>query len=401
MKIFMIAPEPFFEPRGTPISVYQRLKILSKLGHEVDLLTYHLGTEISIPGVETHRIRGIPWIREVKIGPSFAKVPLDILLFLKAVKMLLGNRYDVIHSHEEAAFFCPLLSFLFATPHLYDMHSNLPQQFRNSKYGHWSLVVWLFELFERWVLKTSDVVVTIGSDLQKRVSQINPQAVQFLIENLPIDRSTPLSQGLTVNELKERLQINGSSPIVYTGSFESYQGIGLLLEAAAILNQYDDDIVFIMVGGIPDQVAYWQKEVRELGLVDRFRFVGRVPTDDVIAYLELADVVVSPRRTGTSIPLKIYAYLQAGRPTLATNIDAHTQVLTDETALLVEATAEAFAEGVLRLVRSPELMQQMGIQARKFAADNYDPAQQMAKLDCAYQAIWAVESASEYTTCSK
>ncbi|MCC7032558.1 MAG: glycosyl transferase family 1, partial [Acidobacteria bacterium] len=33
MRILMLAPEPFFEPRGTPFSEYHRLKALSELGH--------------------------------------------------------------------------------------------------------------------------------------------------------------------------------------------------------------------------------------------------------------------------------------------------------------------------------------------------------------------------------
>ena len=37
MKILMIAPEPFFEPRGTPFSEYYRIRALSALGHEIDL----------------------------------------------------------------------------------------------------------------------------------------------------------------------------------------------------------------------------------------------------------------------------------------------------------------------------------------------------------------------------
>lgn len=51
MKILMISPEPFFEPRGTPISVYQRLQALSALGYQVDLLTYHVGQDVDIPGL--------------------------------------------------------------------------------------------------------------------------------------------------------------------------------------------------------------------------------------------------------------------------------------------------------------------------------------------------------------
>jgi hypothetical protein len=39
MHILMIAPEPFFEPRGTPFSEYHRIKALLALGHTVDLVT--------------------------------------------------------------------------------------------------------------------------------------------------------------------------------------------------------------------------------------------------------------------------------------------------------------------------------------------------------------------------
>ena len=110
MRILMLAPQPILEPRGTPISVYQRLVALSTLKHEVDLVTYHLGSEIQIPGVTVHRIPAVPVIKEVKPGPSWPKVLLDGLLFGKAFIMLCSRRYDVIHSHEEAAFLAMLLS---------------------------------------------------------------------------------------------------------------------------------------------------------------------------------------------------------------------------------------------------------------------------------------------------
>ena len=66
MKILMIAPQPFFEPRGTPISVYQRVNALSKLGHEVDLVTYHLGSTPDIPNVNVHRTMKVPFINQIK-----------------------------------------------------------------------------------------------------------------------------------------------------------------------------------------------------------------------------------------------------------------------------------------------------------------------------------------------
>src|SRR5579864_5790765 len=84
VRILMIAPEPFLEPRGTPFSVYHRVKALLTLGYEVDLVTYPIGKQVEMPGLHIYRAPAIPGIRKVKIGPSLAKLPLDALLFLTA-----------------------------------------------------------------------------------------------------------------------------------------------------------------------------------------------------------------------------------------------------------------------------------------------------------------------------
>ena len=78
VKILMIAPEPFFEPRGTPFSEYHRIRALLELGHTVDLVTYPFGRDVSLPGLRVFRCLRPPFIRDVGIGPSFAKVPLDL-----------------------------------------------------------------------------------------------------------------------------------------------------------------------------------------------------------------------------------------------------------------------------------------------------------------------------------
>jgi glycosyltransferase involved in cell wall biosynthesis len=163
MKILMIAPEPFLEPRGTPISIYERLTGLSTLGHTVDLVTYHLGQDVKIPNVRIIRIPALPWIKEIRIGPSPDKLWLDLLLFLKTFQVLLGTRYDIVHTHEEAAYFSIFLGKLFNLPHLYDMHSSLPKQIRITKFRKYKLAVWLFDQLEKIVLRKSDAVIAIGT----------------------------------------------------------------------------------------------------------------------------------------------------------------------------------------------------------------------------------------------
>src|SRR3954468_1581888 len=100
-RILMIAPEPFFEPRGTPFSEFHRIRALTALGHQVDLVTYPFGQDVAMSGLRVYRSLRPPFLRSVGIGPSFAKIPLDLLLSWTALRRGLASRYDAIHSHEE------------------------------------------------------------------------------------------------------------------------------------------------------------------------------------------------------------------------------------------------------------------------------------------------------------
>src|SRR5213595_508981 len=100
VRILMIAPVPFFEPRGTPFSEFHRIRALTALGHEIDLVTYPFGENVSLPGLRVFRSLRPPFLRRVKIGPSLAKIPLDALLTLTVVGRVLSRRYDALHSHE-------------------------------------------------------------------------------------------------------------------------------------------------------------------------------------------------------------------------------------------------------------------------------------------------------------
>ena len=127
MHILMIAPEPFFEPRGTPFSEFHRIRALISLGHTVDLVTYPFGADVDLPGLTIIRSLKPPFVSRVRIGPSWAKVPLDALLALTALRVALTRRFDVVHSHEEGGAIGVVLAWLWRKPHLYDMHSSLPQ----------------------------------------------------------------------------------------------------------------------------------------------------------------------------------------------------------------------------------------------------------------------------------
>ena len=181
----MIAPEPFFEPRGTPFSEFHRIRALTDLGHTVDLVTYPFGEDVSMPGLRVFRCLRPPFIRHIGIGPSFAKVPLDLALTLTATRRAMSTRYDVVHSHEEGAAIGVVLAALLGVPHLYDMHSSLPQQLTNFKFSRSRVLRWCFERFERVAVGRSRVVIVICPELERLVKELGPAQDPVLIENAP------------------------------------------------------------------------------------------------------------------------------------------------------------------------------------------------------------------------
>jgi len=387
MKILMVAPEPFFEARGTPISVYQRLQALSALQFQVDLLTYHVGQDVNIPGVTVHRCLHVPFIKKVRLGPSWPKAFLDVLIILQSIILMGRNRYDAIHSHEEAAFWSVPLSKIFRTRHVYDMHSCLPEQLASVPGWRFWPFLRLFELFEKWVVNTCDAVITIGHDLEEHVKRIKPEVKTVLIQNLPVRIADVGPNHSSAQQLREKLMLDGKVPVVYTGTFERYQGLDLLLRSASIVKEHCPEVLFVLVGGDPQQVGHWQSLAGDCGLGDSMLFTGAVPLAEAIAYLDVAEILVSPRTEGTSVPLKIYSYLHSGKPIVATDVAAHAQTLNRETAILVEPTAESFANGIVALAQSPDLRRKLGLRGQQFARETFNPAEYLTKLEQVYQGI--------------
>jgi glycosyltransferase involved in cell wall biosynthesis len=343
MKILMLAPEPFFQPRGTPISVYQRIKALSDLDHDVDLVTYHLGEDKEIKNLKISRIPNVFFIKKIKIGPSLKKIPLDFLLFLKASRMLLRNKYDLIFSHEEGALFGVILSKISGIPHIYDMHSSLPQQLENFDFSRSKLLKRVFLGMERFILKNSSAIIVICLDLLKQVEQGGYADKAILLENF-IDFDTREFSAEEIRQKRKEFASGDKKIVLYAGNFQPYQGIPLLLEAASQI--IDDRVVFVLVGESPAAVERERDKAQELGIAGKVFFTGQVPPSQMPLFISLADVLVSPRLSGTNTPLKIYSFLKSGKPVVATNLWTHTQVLSDQISVLVEPDAECMAEGI-------------------------------------------------------
>jgi len=348
-KVLVIAPQPFFTPRGTPFSVYYRTLVTAELGAEVDLLTYGHGEDVDLPGVRIVRIPRLAFLGEPPIGPSFLKLFLDGLLLLWTLAMLIRRRYDFVHAHEEVVFYCRFLKPIFGFRLVYDMHSSLPEQLTNFHFTKSRLLIGIFRSLESQALRVADVVITICPTLTKyALGKIDDPSRHFLIENSIFD---PVRFARDVDSQDERSAAlglpEGARRIVYTGTLEPYQGIELLVRAFDLVRNEVPDVHLIVVGGSAKQIEHYVGLARELGLEASTLFTGRVSPNAAQAISAQADLLVSPRTEGTNTPSKIYHHLASGIPLVATDIESHTQVLDASVAFLVRPDPDALARGLV------------------------------------------------------
>jgi glycosyltransferase involved in cell wall biosynthesis len=392
VRILMLAPEPFFEPRGTPFSEYHRIKALGELGHHIDLVTYPIGRNVELPNLRIFRSLRPPFVRKVRIGPSATKLVLDMLMVLTILRRALADRYDAIHSHEEMGLVGVWLAKWLGIPHLYDMHSSLPQQLSNFKYSQSSALRGFFTWAEGQMVHKSQVVITICQELQDTVSEMGAGERSLLIENvMGGDMDEPPSRSAA--EIRAAWGIAPGAPLaLYTGTFEAYQGVDMLIAASAIVAKRSPDARVLVVGGEPSQVANAKDKAAAAGASTVMIFTGQQPAKEIPGFVQAADLLVSPRIRGTNTPLKIYSYLRSGKPIVATNLLTHTQVLTPEIATLVEPRPEPFAEAMLMLIENAAERARLGDAARRVAGEKYSRDSYLKRTAEAYRRLGAPDA---------
>jgi glycosyltransferase involved in cell wall biosynthesis len=380
MNVLMVAPQPFFRPRGTPLSVLHRIRALTRLGHTVELVTYPFGEQVEIDGLTIHRSARPPFVRDVGIGPSLPKLLLDLPLARHTLRLAASGRFELLHTHEEAGWIGAYVRRRYGLPHLYDMHSSLPQQITHFRHYDRRLLIAVFRWLERETLRNADAVIAICPSLRDQVLESGYARPLALIENT-LDFDVPAPTEAELEELRDRLELGNRPVVLYTGTLEPYQGLDLLVAAMPAVLRRVPEARLVIVGGKPEQGEALRRRAADLGVTDSVRTLPAVPPADVSRYHRLADVLVTPRSRGTNTPLKIYQYLRAGRPIVATNIPSHTQVLDRDVAVLVRPEPEALAHGISGLLLDPQRGRELARAAATLAAERYSEAAYMRSLE--------------------
>ena len=388
MKILLLAPQPFYQVRGTPIAIDLLLTTLSKQGHIIDLLTYHEGEDRRYENVKHTRIASFAFLSNIQPGFSFKKLLCSGLLFLSAIKLIRNNQYDLIHANEETVFMAVLFNKIFKLPYVYDMDSSLVGQMID-KMPVLKILSWPFTKFENMAIRNSIGVLAVCEALCK-IARPRNNNVKLLTDVAMLDRLNP---GDDIVKLDQEISSAGTK-LMYIGNLETYQGIDLLIESFEIALKTDASLHLIFIGGSEDTIAFYKTKCLALGIEQSVVFTGPKPFSDIEAYMQQADILVSPRTKGENTPMKIYNYMASGKPIIATNIYSHTQALDENNSLLVEVNPNALAEGIIKLSKSRKLQKSLAENCLSHAKKHYSVESFEIKVSDFFQGIQKTLSVS-------
>jgi glycosyltransferase involved in cell wall biosynthesis len=380
MKVLLLAPQPFYQERGTPVAVKLLVETLCGAGHRIDLLTYHEGEDVHIDGLTVSRIRKPPFVTDVPIGFSWKKIICDLFLFLKMRQLLEQNKYHVIHAVEESILLT-LMAPRKGKKLIYDMDSSMADQLIE-KWRFLKPVKLVLSAFEGLAVRRSDVVLPVCKYLAEKAHDYAPDKAIQVLEDVPLtaDRDTT-----NVEDLRSLFDITGILAL-YVGNLEHYQGVDLMLEAVAQIAK-DSTLHLVIIGGKERDIVNYKLIAQDLDIAKYAHFLGPQPIAQLNGYLEQADILISPRIKGGNTPMKIYSYLASGKPIVATDIESHTQVLDDSCAMLAKAEPSEMASALQKLALDFELRGRIGRAGQRLAQDKYSREAYSKKLLHVYASL--------------
>lgn len=270
---------------------------------------------------------------------------------VRAARRLRRLRHDVAGVYTRHIPFAYLLSLLprrwAPMPVVLEVHE-LPS-------GAWKRRLW------RGGMSRADYVVCISRGLVDELSSLVP-GLERKAHVLPsgVSEAQIGYAGTDTGVARRMLGEEGETRTVigFTGHLYRISGVDELVEAAARVDP--DRFVFWIVGGREGDLSRIRRRIDEIG-VRHVRLFGWVEPSRVVLYQRAADILAAPYRGDNtrvrySSPLKIFEYLAAERPIVASDLPSLREVLDHgRNAFLVPYDEpEAWAAAFRRLQDEPE-----------------------------------------------
>lgn len=300
--------------------------------------------------------------------------------FLSIVAVMKIRPY-LIHYHDPELVPVSFLFRLMGIRVIYDVHESLPSQVMAKSYIPYCL--------RSTIAQLSRILQFVGIKVSCAATAATPGIVKELGENVRLVQNFPIKGEL--EKAKRKSIRERSNLIYYVGNITRLRGAIEMIEAVRIVSE-KKSVKLLLAGWFPEKCGL-EEEIRKKykrELIDIIGIQSRCEIRDTLSEVKVGLSVLHPTPGYyEGWPIKLFEYMSAGVPVVASNFPLLRKIVVgSQSGLVVDPlNTEAIAEAILYLLENPEESEKMGLAGRMAVEQVYNWDKEFSRLKELYQEL--------------
>jgi 1,2-diacylglycerol 3-alpha-glucosyltransferase len=391
-SVAMVAACPFPVNYGSPAAIRELSETLSEMGHDVHVVTYPYGENLSVGTARVHRIASWGKSARLQVGPSIDKPFLDLLLLLKLCRVIRQEKIEIIHGHNyEGGLAGVLAKVITGKPLVYNAVNLMSDELKS--YGFIKprfLAHWLAAALDWFVPILPDHVIAVTQELYDWHARHGVAKERLTL--IPCGVKPPMFDGADAEKFRSKYAVGSRPVIMYTGVHSAFQRVDYLLRAFTVVLRAEPSALLMVISPIENENDFPANVAlaKSLGIDENVIFVAPHTLEDLPHYLAMATVTVVPRPECPGHPIKLLNYMMAAKPTVCFSGAAKGVTHMHDAFLIPDHDWEQMGKAIVTILRDPELGRRLGGNARQTVLQNLDWQILAKKVEAIYAMLLAI-----------
>jgi 1,2-diacylglycerol 3-alpha-glucosyltransferase len=373
-SIAMVAACPFPVNYGSPGAIRELSEVLSEMGHDVHIVTYPDGQDLSVGKAQLHRVAQRQQSRGPSVGPSTDKLFLDFLMLTELCRVVRREKIEIIHAHNyEGALIGLFAKFVTGRPMIYNAVNLMSDELATYRFIRPKFVAkWIGAILDWFVPIFPDHIIAVTQELYDWLAKRGVPKKRLTV--VPCGIRPAMFDNADANKFCDKYAIGSRPVVMYTGINSAFQRVDYLLRAFSVVLKEEPSALLMVVSPLenePDLQAN-QALARELGIAENVIFAGPHTLDDLPHYIAMATVTVVPRPECPGHPIKLLNYMISGKPIVCFAGAAKGITHMHDALTVPDHDWQEMGKSILTLLHDPVLAQRLGTNARQTAINNFD-----------------------------